>query len=94
MYLPFYLGILGINPGVTLSHYSCLNCVTWWQHSSGSSGLVRERAEKHEIYAAAFGGHLFHDLFSQGQGGHGPLDPSPGSVTEAVVLTRHYIRGT
>ena len=46
--------------------------------SSGSSGLVRG-AEKHEIYAAAFGGHLFYDLFSQGQWGSmapsAPLDP-------------------
>ena len=48
--------------------------------SSGSSGRVRGGAEKHEIYAAAFGGHLFYDLFSQGQGGHGPLAP-PGSAT-------------
>ena len=42
--------------------------------SSGSSSRVRG-AEKHEIYAAAFSGHLFYDLFSQGQGGHGPLGP-------------------
>ena len=38
-------------------------------NSSGSSGRVRGGAEKHEIYAAAFGGHPFYDLFSQGQGG-------------------------
>ena len=43
--------------------------------SSGSSGRVRGGAEKHEIYAAAFGGHLFYDLFLQGRGGHGPLGP-------------------
>ena len=47
--------------------------------SSGSSGRVRGGAEKHEIYAAAFGGHLFYDLFLQGQGGpwppRPPLDP-------------------
>ena len=42
--------------------------------SSGSSGRVRG-AEKHEIYAAAFGGHLFYDLFLQGQGG--PWPPWP-----------------
>ena len=47
--------------------------------SSGSSGRVGG-AEKHEIYVAAFGGHLFYDLFSQGQGGAmapsaPPLDP-------------------
>ena len=34
----------------------------------GSSGRVRG-AGKHEIYAATFGGHLFHDLFLQGRGG-------------------------
>ena len=50
--------------------------------SSGSSGGVRG-AEKHEIYVAAFsGGHLFYDLLSQGQGGHGPLDPPHGSATD------------
>ena len=43
--------------------------------SSGSSGRVRGGAEKHEIYAAAFGGHLFYDLFSQGRGG--AMAPSP-----------------
>ena len=45
------------------------------RNSSGSSGRVRGGAEKHEIYAAAFGGHLFYDLFSQGWGGYGPLGP-------------------
>ena len=39
-------------------------------NSSGSGG-----GEKHEICAVTFGGHLFYDLFSQGQGGHGPLAP-------------------
>ena len=44
--------------------------------SSGSSGRVRGGGtEKHEIYAAAFGGHLFYDLFSQGQ--EGTMAPSP-----------------
>ena len=44
-------------------------------YSSGSSGRVRGRAEKHEIYVAAFGSHRVYDLFSQdrGGGGHGPL---------------------
>ena len=55
------------------------------QYSSGSSGRVRGGGpSKHEIYAAAFGGHLFYDLFSQGQGGHGPLGP-PGSATAVTV---------
>ena len=41
-----------------------------------SSGWVRG-GDKHEIYAAEFGSHLFYDLFSQG---HDPLGHS-GSVT-------------
>ena len=43
--------------------------------SSGSSGRVRGGAEKHEINAAAFGSHLFYDLFTQGQGGRWPPRP-------------------
>ena len=49
--------------------------------SSGSSGRVRG-GEKHEIYVAAFGGHLFYDLFSQGWGGAWPPRPPLGSATE------------
>ena len=37
-------------------------------------------AEKHEIYAAEFSGHLFYDLFLQVRGAHGPPRP-PGSAT-------------
>ena len=37
--------------------------------------------EKHEIYVAAFGGHLFYDLFSQGRGTMAPALPPPGSTT-------------
>ena len=33
--------------------------------------------KKHEIYLAAFGGHLFYDLVLQGLGGHGPLGTPP-----------------
>ena len=48
-------------------------------YSSGSSGRVRgEGAEKHEIYVAAFGSHLFYHLFSQSRGG---AWPPPGSAT-------------
>ena len=32
--------------------------------------------EKHEIYAATFGGHLFYDIILQGQGGGGRWPPS------------------
>ena len=49
--------------------------------SCGSSGRVRGGGEKHEIYAAAFGGHLFYDLFLQGRGGPWPPRPPPGSAT-------------
>ena len=37
--------------------------------------------KKHEIYVTTFGSHPFYDLFSQGQGGHSPLDLPPGSAT-------------
>ena len=37
--------------------------------------------EKHEIYMAAFGGHLFYDLFSVGQGSAMTPSPLPGSAT-------------
>ena len=38
--------------------------------------------------AAAFGGHLFYDLFSQGQGGgHGPLGPLDPLLIQKAVLT-------
>ena len=51
--------------------------------SSGSSSRVRGGGEKHEIYVAAFGGHLFYDLFLWDRGsGHGPLAPPPWSATE------------
>ena len=36
--------------------------------------------KKHEIYAPAFGGHLFYEQFLQGREGHGPLGPHPGSA--------------
>ena len=45
--------------------------------SSGSSGRVRGGGEKHEIYMGPFGGHIFYDLFSQGQGGAWPPRPPP-----------------
>ena len=54
-------------------------------YSSRSSGQVRG-AEKHEIYAAAFSGHLFYDLFSQGQGGMAPSPPPPDPLLTYVIL--------
>ena len=41
--------------------------------SIGSSGRI-EGGKKHEIYVAAFGGHLFYDLFVQGW--RGAMAPS------------------
>ena len=55
--------------------------------SSGSSGRVDGgSAEKHEIYTAAFGGHIFYDLFLHDRGGHGPLAP-PGSATDVNICS-------
>ena len=54
--------------------------------------LLGKGGEKHEIYAVAFGGHhfynLFYNLFLQGRGGHGPLGYPPGSAT---ALPSFYI---
>ena len=55
--------------------------------SSRSSGRARGRGKKHEIYAAAFGGHLFYDLFSQDGGVPGPPRP-PGSATVAFGFSQ------
>ena len=54
--------------------------------SLARGSLPGRRAEKHEIYAAKFGSHLFYDLFLQGRvggRGHGPLGPPPGSATDS-----------
>ena len=47
----------------------------YYQCSIGSSGRVGGGTKKHEIYVAAFGGHLFYDLFVQGRGGMAPSAP-------------------
>ena len=47
--------------------------------------------EKHEIYAAAFDGHLYYDLFLQGGGGHGPLG-SPGFATVFLSLISGFLK--
>ena len=44
--------------------------------------------KNHEIYAAAFSGHPFYDLFLQGRGPWPPC-PSPGSATETTMLFPH-----
>ena len=80
-------------PSMNLSYSGefVLSCVsTDGLSSSGSSGRVGG-AEKHEIYADAFGGHLFYDLFSQGQGGpwhpRPPLDPLLLSVSISTLYS-------
>ena len=65
-------------PGLKLLMENLKPCSSKWtttnKCSSGSSGRVMGGGgEKHEIYVAALGGHLFYELFSQG--GHGPLPP-------------------
>ena len=46
--------------------------------SDPAAGLGGGEAKKHEIYVAAFSGHLFYNLFVQGWGGgHGPLGTPP-----------------
>ena len=47
--------------------------------TNGSSIRVRG-AEKHEIYAATFGGHLLYDLFLQGRGAWLPRPPGSATV--------------
>ena len=47
-------------------------------------------AKKHEIYVAAFGGHLFYDLFVQGWGGHGPSVPPPDPLLKTGNLPAQW----
>ena len=55
------------------------------KNSSGFSGRLRGRDEKHEIYAAAFGGHLFMTYFYRaGGGGVSPSLPVTRSGTEKL----------
>ena len=39
-----------------------------WTVADPAAGWGRGGGEKHEIYVATFGGHLFYDLFLQGRG--------------------------
>ena len=44
--------------------------------------------EKHEIYVATFGSHLFYDLFLQSRAGeHGPLGPLPDPLLSTIKKT-------
>ena len=54
--------------------------------------LAKLRAEKHEIYAAVFGGHLFNDLFLQGRGMVRLLPSPPGSATDHGSPSKIYLR--
>ena len=56
---------------LVITFHLCVSVILCTLGSSGSSGRVRG-GEKHEIYAAAFGGHLFYDLFLQGRGAPRP----------------------
>ena len=50
--------------------------------------------EKHEVYAATFGGHLFMTYFSRGwreKGGMAPR-PLPGSATAQIELSIRKLR--
>ena len=48
--------------------------------------------EKHEIYGAVFGGHLFYDLFLEGSGGeHGAPRP-PGSATGKCAMKQKQLQ--
>ena len=58
-------------------------------HSIGSSDRVGGGGKKHEIYMAAFGGHLFYDLFVQGWGGMGPSAPH----LDPLLLQCQGVRG-
>ena len=65
--------------------HSCFTHCKQESASSESSGQV-EGAKKHEIYVAAFVGHLFYNLFLQDQGGHGPLGPPLDPLLPALHL--------
>ena len=45
------------------------------QHRIQRQGAGEGGGKKHELYVAAFGGHLFYDLFVQGGGAMAPSAP-------------------
>ena len=47
--------------------------------------------EKHEIYVTEFGGHLFHDLFLQGQGGMAPSVPPDPLLTSDDTFQKIFV---
>ena len=56
-----------------------------------SSGRVGG-AKKHEIYVAAFGGHLFYDFFVHRWGAMAPSAPGSATEVDAHFLVRDFIR--
>ena len=67
----FRIGNVPKGQTLFITFHLCVSVILCTLGSSGSSGRVRG-GEKHEIYAAAFGGHLFYDLFLQGRGAPRP----------------------
>ena len=75
----------------------CILCKLWMSKvpltlssSTRSSGRVG-RDKKHEIYVAAFGGHLFYDLFLQGWGGDMAPSAPPRSATELLAIALELV---
>ena len=48
------------------------------------------RGKKHEIYGAAFGGHLFYDLFLQGWGGMAPSAPHLDPLLRQPIIMQNF----
>ena len=59
----------------TLNHSKVITGTLIFAKSPVVDPVAGWGGKKHEIYVAAFGSHLFYDLFSQGQGGMAPLPP-------------------
>ena len=58
----------------------------WVTKSPQIQHRIQWLAKKHEIYVAAFGSHLFYDLFLQGLGGAMAPSAPPESATEIINL--------
>ena len=75
----------------TLAGHTCRRSTDFWlvrkQFSVADpvAGWGGGGGKKHEIYAVAFGGHLFYGLFLQSRG-YGPLAPPLGSATGFIII--------
>ena len=67
------------------------NSPYWEVPTRSASDPAAGGPKKHEIYMAAFGGHLFYDLFVQGWGGAWPSRHPPGSATAARQALPHFL---